>query len=119
MDIAGDNGRLLLRLMSAATLRAEVTANNLANQNTPGFKRQTVAFEDLLLDKLQKGESDLGAVEPGIFTDTLSPSNADGNNVTMELEQNTMTQNRVMFETYATILAGQLELVRAAIEERG
>ena len=39
--------------MIAQQTRIEVIANNLANVNTPGFKRGRVTFEDLLYETLQ------------------------------------------------------------------
>ena len=36
------------RAMAASTLRHEVLSNNIANVNTPNFKRSHVRFEDLL-----------------------------------------------------------------------
>lgn len=42
------------RGMSAASLRHEVISNNIANVNTPNFKRSGVIFEDLLAKELQK-----------------------------------------------------------------
>ena len=44
MDGIGDRGDLLLRLMSASTLRARVLSDNIANQNVPGYKRRIVRF---------------------------------------------------------------------------
>jgi len=117
MDIKGNSGQLLLNLMSASTRRAEVLSNNIANQNTPGFKRSTVAFEDLLQAEMQRGNGDLLAVAPQEMVDMLTPTGGDGNNVTMELEVNAMNQNRLLFETYATIFSGRMELLRASIEE--
>ena len=40
--------------MLAESLRADVTANNLANVNTNGFKRQRAVFEDLLYQNLRQ-----------------------------------------------------------------
>ncbi|HEU0264567.1 MAG TPA: flagellar basal body protein, partial [Geobacterales bacterium] len=34
----------------AAMQRLDVVANNLANANTPGFKRDRVAFDSVLMD---------------------------------------------------------------------
>ncbi len=115
MDISGDSGRLLLRLMSASTKRAEVTMHNIANQSTPGYKRQKVQFEDLLMAEMERG-GDLNRIAAEVVTDEVTPSRADGNNVSMELENNTMSQNRLMYETYAAILSGRMELIRSSIE---
>jgi len=119
MDISGNNGRLLVNLLSAASRRSEVISNNIANQNTPGFKRSTVEFEDLLARELRSGGSgrDLLAIAPEVRVDNLSPGRGDGNNVQMELESNAMSQNRLMYETYSAILMGRTEMIRASIEE--
>ena len=45
--------------MMAQQTRTEVIANNLANVNTPGFKRSRAHFEDLLYQTIQ-GEQVLG-----------------------------------------------------------
>lgn len=53
--------------MRAAELNIDVIANNLANQNTTGFKRRRVEFESLLyVDKQQVGTqtSDVGTIRP-------------------------------------------------------
>lgn len=46
--------------MMAQQLRTEIIANNLANVNTPGFKRSRAHFEDLLYQTVQ-GQQVLGA----------------------------------------------------------
>ena len=40
------------RAMAAASLRHEVLSNNIANVNTPNFKRSHVRVEDLLKREL-------------------------------------------------------------------
>lgn len=110
--------RLLLQLLSASTVRAEVIANNLANQNTPGFKRQYVDFEDVLAAELERKDGRPDRVQPEVLTDERTPGRPDGNNVSMELEMNALNKNRLLYETYAAILTTKMELVRASIEER-
>ena len=44
------------RGMEAANLRQEVISNNIANVNTPHFKRSDVVFETLLAKELGMGE---------------------------------------------------------------
>ena len=117
MDIGGHESRLLLKLMSASTLRARVIANNIANQNVPGFKREVVRFEDLLAGDLASERDDLDRVEPRIETDRRTPSSPDGNNVSLEVENTALRENRLLYELYATILQGRTDMVRASIVE--
>ena len=46
---------LLAKLMDVASLRAKVHAANIANQNTPGYKSQAVAFEGAFREALAGG----------------------------------------------------------------
>jgi len=114
-DPVGRND-LLMRLMSATSLRAKVLAGNVANQNVPGYKRQVVEFENLISQELQRGRPNLDKIEPQIITDTQSPARADGNNVFMEDEVSAMKENRMLYELYASILTNRLSLMRRAIE---
>ena len=116
MDVGGPKTDLLLRLMSASTLRAKVIAGNVANQNTPGYTRKTVAFEESLRRALEGGEP-IDALAPEVREDREAPPRPDGNNVTLEVELNAMRENRLMYETYTAILAGHFELLRSSIKD--
>lgn len=108
---------LLERLISASQLRGKVLANNIANQNTPGFTRQEVRFEEILRESLQRGR-DASAVRPEVVVDTTTPARPDGNNVQLESEINAARENRLMAETYLTILQGHFEMLRTAMSDR-
>ena len=115
MDLSGPDNSLLLRLMSAATLRARVLAANLTNQNTPGFKRQDVRFEEQLTKELARQNPDLDSIQAKVVVDETAPARADGNTVNMESEVSSMHENRLMYELYASILAGQTRILEASI----
>jgi len=111
---------LLGSLMDAASLRARVLAGNVANQNTPGYQRQYVRFEDMLRSTLARGRGleaeKLVDLRPSVEQDSVTPARPDGNNVNLELEMSAMRQNRLLYEMYASIQASRSELLRAAIE---
>ncbi|MAE28300.1 MAG: flagellar basal body rod protein FlgB [Planctomycetota bacterium] len=115
MNITGTNTNLLLRLLSAASMRNEVISNNIANQNTPNYTRQVVRFEDLLSQRLSHGAKGLESITPQVESDTITPASPDGNNVTPELELNSLRENRLLYEMYSTILSGKMDLVRTSI----
>lgn len=117
MESVGDSSGLLLRLMSASSLRARVLSDNIANQNVPGYRRQIVRFEELLASQLQRGARTLDGIQPRVETDNLTPSSPDGNNVSLELENNQMRENWLLYQTYAAILQSKHEMVRASITE--
>jgi flagellar basal-body rod protein FlgB len=115
MEISGPQSKLLLQLMSATSLRGKVIANNIANQNTPGYKRQELVFEDLLKTELSGLAPQLERVEPQVVTDTMSTSRADGNNVQMELEMSSIKENHILYDLYASMLTGQNRMLQSAI----
>ena len=117
MDFGGVENGVLLKLLSASSLRARVIANNISNQNVPGFRRQVVRFEELLAPALAADRTAAASVEPRVETDVVTPASPDGNNVNMEVEMNAMRENRLMYELYATILQGRMDLVRTALGE--
>lgn len=116
MNVESPNVGLLVRLMGAATERGRVIANNVANESTPGYKRQVLRFEEQLREALQSGARELDDVQPELVTDSLTPAGKDGNNVNLELELNAGRQNRLLYDTYAAILQSHFELMRTGIE---
>ncbi len=115
MDAGSANVDLLMRLMSASTQRARVIASNVANENTPGYRRQVLRFEDLLREELASG-GDVARIEPALVEDSVTPGRPDGNNVNLELELGADRQNRLLYESYAAILQGHFDLLRTSIE---
>ena len=96
--------------------RGRVISANIANQNTPGYTRREVAFEDTLRRVLTSG-GDPADVRPEVIEDFDTPARPDGNNVNLELELNALRENRILFETYAAIMEGRSSLKRIAVSE--
>src|SRR5438105_3316936 len=89
----GDGFVAQTRALDAASLRQQAIAHNLANVNTPGFKRQDVTFETKLSHALAEhraagngGSNPVDRVRPEITTPSTASLRADGNNVDMEAE---------------------------------
>ncbi len=120
MDAAPPNIQLLSRMLSASETRARVIAGNIANQNTPGFTRQVVAFEELVQAALRRGgpnSPELATLEPRILPDRSAPARPDGNNVSLELELNALRENQLLYNTYAAILQGHFNMLNASVSE--
>ena len=108
---------LLVRLLGACELRARVVSANIANSNTPGYVRHVVRFEELLGEELRAG-NDANGVAPQVAADVETPARPDGNNVSLELELNSMRENRLLYEAYSSILRSHFSLLESAISER-
>jgi flagellar basal-body rod protein FlgB len=115
MDLRIDNGDLLSRLLAASTKRHEVIMGNIANVNTPGYTRRMLRFEEAMKQALESGR-DPAKVAPEIELDLVTPSRADGNNTSLELEMNAMRENQLLYDSYTAILASKFEILRSALE---
>ncbi len=115
MNATGTGTDLIVRLMSAASLRNEVLMHNLANENTPGFRRSTVQFEEHLREALGRSREEAEGVQPVVVEDHVTPTSPNGNNVTQELELNSMRENQLLYETYASILRSHFDLLQTSI----
>jgi flagellar basal-body rod protein FlgB len=111
-----DRESMLMRLMSAAELRARVLSENVANQNVPGYKRRVVSFEEELRQRVTSGRS-TGDLAPKIEVDASAPSSPDGNSVSLEFETNALRENWIAYEIYAAMLQSRNNLLSTAITE--
>jgi flagellar basal-body rod protein FlgB len=125
----GKDGNLELakRALDAGTLRQRVIASNLANAETPGYRSQEVAFEELLTQEQQS--LDLHATQPGhLKSGPTAPvpqplvrprggeADASGvNDVSVEREMTELTENTIHFQAMSQLLANQYKAVRDAI----
>lgn len=86
---------LTAKVLGALDARVRASMHNIANQNTPGFKRYVVRFEDLLRERLQNGES-VESLEPVVERD-MSGS-PEQNNVSLVEETATLEKARLLYE---------------------
>ena len=109
------NVDLLARLMDVAALRHGVLAHNIANVNTPGFKKRRVEFEQEFQQALVRGGSGATQVQPVITESGDPPLRNDGNNVDIDKELGRLGKNAMLFRTYSTLLSRHLSLMKAAV----
>ena len=111
MFLGGDKTSVLLeKSLNVSALRYEVIANNLANIDTPGFKKSYVVFEEILQDALENkksisirrthpghfGISDrIEEIQPRVEKDTQTSLRLEGNNVDIEDEMIQLVMNSV------------------------
>lgn len=116
----------LERALDAAALRHQVVANNVANANTPGFKRGRVDFEASLQEALRRvdeagrppgGELLVAAVRPTVERETGTAQRNDGNNVDIESEMALLAQNALWYQALARQLSLRIGLLRLAASE--
>ena len=94
----------------ASQKRHEVLSNNIANGDTPNYKRQDVNFESVLNGAIHNGDTldeavrniELNTLNANVYTDNSSLSyRLDGNNVDIEI----LNFNRIDVKTKNAYLA--------------
>jgi flagellar basal-body rod protein FlgB len=111
--------------LDGSALRAAVIANNIANVDTPGFKRSEVRFEEALRNWLKKQEENttqekvsLDEIQPYIVTEEATYTRNDLNNVDINEEMVSLVKNQIYFESLITMLRKRLELLKLAAGRR-
>jgi flagellar basal-body rod protein FlgB len=105
---------LLTKLLDATDLRHRVIAQNVANVNTPGYRRQEVLFEDALARSIDAGKSP-ASVQPRVVEASGDVGRGDGNTVDIDAEMGRLNKNTILYRFFGQILAGQISTMRSAI----
>lgn len=111
---------LLEKMLNVSATKHKVIANNIANINTPGYKKLEVSFAEQLEKVIKDTSMDkFDAFQPKIVVskeDTNGTVRNDGNNVDMDKEVSALMKNTLSYSVYTQLLAKKMELVKSAIE---
>lgn len=118
--------------LDTAALRQQVISNNIANVNTPGFKRSYVTFETELREVLSRekgklearrthpkhihfGRMDLSKTGGQVVIEDYTLYRNDENNVDVDAEMTDLAKNTIMYEALATRIGGKFKLLKRVI----
>lgn len=115
--------------LDAASLRQRVIANNIANVNTPGFKKSAVKFESLLKAALGRdaikmtatdprhfgAASPLAELKPEVEVNRATSMRTDGNNVDMDEEMTNLAINSIKYQAEIRELSDRISLLSYVI----
>lgn len=126
--------QLLQLSIDTATLRQQVYANNIANAQTPNYKRKDVVFESYFQQALQMSpqakpgqyhisipaingtSTNIPDVQPTIVTDKTSIIDNNGNNVDLTAEMSDLAQNQIRYNTLIQDVSDRISRMRTAIQ---
>jgi flagellar basal-body rod protein FlgB len=110
------------KMMDATALRHEAIASNIANIETPNYKRIDIApsFQAELKAALgSKDVAKISSVSPSLMEDaTAIAANRDGNTVQLESELMKLNQNTLAHTLETQLVSGTLLKLRLAITGR-
>jgi len=106
--------------LQASVVRDNVISNNIANVDTPGFKRSVLRFEDMLASAVQDfrrtGTLDLSSIRPQILREyDFLNYRIDENNVDIEFEMVQLYQNSMRFDVMSGGIMNHYRIINMAI----
>lgn len=121
--------QMMERTIDASTFRQKVISNNVANVDTPYFKRSEVVFEDLLQQELKTQTIEgyrtdyrhipigrkTSSIEPHVVTDEKSLMNNNFNNVDIDYEMTLLAKNQLRYNVLVQQVNHDLKLYRTAM----
>jgi flagellar basal-body rod protein FlgB len=113
--------KLIERGLDAAWLRNGVISQNIANVDTPGYKRKVVQFEEFLNNEMKtgcisQGKTRLSSDGIQITEDpTESAYRSDGNNVDIEHEMALLAANSIRYNMLIQKLNGDFQKLKTVI----
>lgn len=101
----------------AENLRQKAIANNVANLQTPEYRRVDVKFKELLAKALESsGAADLGEIEAQIYQPRETTVKSNGNDVSLETEVGEMVKNTLRHKAYIRLLQKKYQQIELAID---
>lgn len=98
------------------SLRQRAIANNIANLETPGYRRIDVKFEELLAKYIDTSSKvDLNKIEPQIYRPKKTPVKSNGNDVSFEAEVGLMIKNAIRHKAFIRLLDKKYKQIELAM----
>ncbi len=114
--------------MDVSSLRHDVISDNIANVETPNYKRKQVIFESILEEKLDDTKFPIARTHKmhyGIERPTSSyyvkidksySNRIDKNNVNIDVEMANQAKNQITYSALVNQLSGQIVRMKLAIK---
>ena len=115
---------VLGKAADASWTRNDILANNIANADTPGFKRKDVQFETYLKNAVAGTDSlnetvaniDLNELNCTTYTDQANLSyRYDGNNVDINTENEKKKKNQLKYYTLMNSMSQEFSRLKSAL----
>lgn len=109
--------------------RNKAITHNMANENTPNYKRKIVTFEDQLKKSISTNKTtlvktndkhiDIGATHftPRIIEDKALSYRIDGNNVNIDTEAADLAKNSIMYDALIKQVIAEFDKIKNVINE--
>jgi len=109
--------QVLASALDGVALRQRVTADNIANVDTPGFRASSVDFETQLKTAISDGSFTEGPGPDSVTATTVptdTPVGANGNNVDLRKETMAAVQSQFQYQILTRAVTERFDLVKTA-----
>lgn len=124
---AFDYINVLDKAADASWLRNDAISSNIANVDTPGYKRQDVAFESELRKALgsnrykpmdaKVADATTSELRPRVYTDYAGFSyRLDGNNVDIENENVMLAENQIKYQGLVSSISQEFQNLQSVMK---
>ncbi len=103
------------RYLDLATSQAKLTAENMANVDTPGYKARGLDFEAEMRGAMTDVEEGRATQPAHVNFEEGLIARPDGNNVSMDRESLNLAEAQLKFKTGVAVLRQQYQMVIDAI----
>ncbi|HHY41924.1 MAG TPA: flagellar basal body rod protein FlgB [Thermoanaerobacterales bacterium] len=118
-------------LLDVKMKRHQLISNNLANVDTPGYKRYDISFEELLKSNLNRRriplaitnekhidpKKQLMEIKPKVYRDQTYSYRNDGNNVDIDKEMVEMAKNTISYNIISEQINKNFKMLQTVISE--
>lgn len=105
--------QVLHSALNGLALRQRITADNIANIETPHFLAGRVDFESALRTAIAEGEAPSQAP---VVARSLEPTRLDGNNVNLDTESLSLIDTGLRYQLLSQAVSGKFQMLRTAMQ---
>lgn len=135
LDKSLNGVNILQRALNGCWARNKAISNNIANEDTPNYKRQDVDFESVLKNEIHGSSSMINGsitnnkhipigrnmeIMNGNFkikVDTNTKYRRDGNNVDIDVETANLAKNTIEYNMIAQRLSGKFKQLKMLVRD--
>lgn len=118
---------VLNKAADASWKRENVLSNNIANVNTPGYKRRDLNFESTLREELGRckhesldkkiSDTDLTKLNPSVYTDLTNYSyRLDGSNVDIDSEEVEFASEQIRYQGITAAINNEFTRMKTVLK---
>lgn len=114
--LGNKNFTLLGKMLSLTSARHRVIAQNVANVNTPNYRRREFRFDSALSQAMARGTAaEYQGIQGWVDRPNNTPVRNNGNNVDIDLEMLNLNENAMSYDIYAQLYSRKSNMVKSAV----